>query len=205
MKIKFALAGLTAILALAGCAVPTQYVDMKNDNVAVMGLDYKDFENAATDMVNDMLNSQLMAHPRVCKDPQRCVLAISNIVNDTNERIDTDQLTKKIRVSLLNSGRFVVTTAIGINGAEDDMTRQSRDLRNSKMVNQSTVKKNGRVIAPDFSLSGKIVQRNLRVNSSTQQVEYSFMLTMTNLDNGLAYWEGEKTIVKRGDNRAVSW
>lgn len=99
----------------------------------------------------------------------------------------------------------MITTAIGANGPEDTMTAQSRMLKKSKMVNQKTVKKDGRVIAPDFSLSGKIIQRNNRVNSSTQQVDYYFQLTMTNLDDGLAYWEGEQAIIKRGDNRTVSW
>jgi uncharacterized protein (TIGR02722 family) len=204
MKLKLSLSAIALAAALTGCATPTQYVDTKNDNVAIMGLDYKDFESAATKMVNDMLNSPLMVHPRAAQGG-RYVIAISNITNDTAQRIDTDQLVKKIRVSLLNSGRFVITTAVGLNGPEDAMTAKSRSLQHSKMMNQATVKKNGRVIAPDFSLSGKILQRNHRVDSSTQQVEYSFMLTLTNLDTGLAYWEGEETIVKRGDNRTVTW
>lgn len=204
MSLKASWAAIALTVALAGCAPVTQYVDTKNDNVAVMGLDYKDFETAATQLVNDMLNSPLMVHPQAGQGA-RFVVAVSDIVNDTAQRIDTDQLTKKIRVSLLNSGRFVITTAIGVNGAEDQMTRMSRDLKNSKMVNQKTVKKDGRVIAPDYSLSGKIIQRNNRVDSRTQQVDYYFMLTMTNLDNGLAYWEGEYPIIKRGDNRTVTW
>src|SRR3546814_17574786 len=109
-------------------------------------------------MVNQMLASPLMVHPKASQGG-RYVLAVSNIGNDTTQRIDTDQLTKKIRISLLNSGRFIVTTAIGVNGAEDDMTRKSRQLRNSKMVNQITVKKNGSAIAPDHSLSGNIFTR----------------------------------------------
>lgn len=204
MKIRLLLTTLTASLILAGCATPTHYVDTKNDQVAVMGLDYKDFENAAGELVNQMLASPLMVHPK-SNQGARYVLAVSNVLNDTAQRIDTDQLTKKIRISLLNSGRFVVTTAIGINGPEDAMTQKVRQLRSSKMVNQKTVKKDGRVIAPDYSLSGKILQRNNRVSSSTQQVDYYFQLTMTNLDDGLAYWEGEYPIIKRGDNRSVSW
>ena len=204
MNTKLIFSSLALTLALTGCVTTTQYVDPKADQVAVMGLDYKDFENAASELVNQMLASQLMVHPKSAQGG-RYVLAVSNIVNDTTQRIDTDQLTKKIRISLLNSGRFVVTTAIGINGAEDDMTRKSRQLSNSKMVNQKTVKKNGRVVAPDFSLSGKIMQRNNRVDSRTQQVDYYFQLTMTNLDDGLAYWEGEFPIIKRGDNRTVAW
>ncbi|WP_323018221.1 penicillin-binding protein activator LpoB [Castellaniella sp.] len=204
MNTRLLLSTTTLCLALAGCVTPTHYVDMKNDNVAVMGLDYKDFESAATELVNQMLASPLMVHPK-SNQGARYVLTVSNVVNDTVQRIDTDQLTKKIRISLLNSGRFVVTTAVGLNGPEDAMTAKSRQLKSSKMMNQKTVKKAGRVIAPDYSLSGKIIQRNNRVNSSTQQVDYYFMLTMTNLDDGLAYWEGEYPIVKRGDNRTVTW
>ncbi|GKX62496.1 penicillin-binding protein activator LpoB [Pragia fontium] len=189
-------------LSLTGCAQEgAYYVDSKNDNVAVMGLDYKDFEMAAQNMVDDMLSSDLLVHPQ----GGRYVLTVTGIVNDTDQRIDTDQLTKKIRSSLLNSGRFVVTTAITANGPEDEMTRKVRQLRKSKMVNQKTVKKDGRVIAPDFSLTGKIIQQNQRVNSKTQQVEYYFQLTLTNLDDGLAYWEKEYPIIKRGDNRTASW
>lgn len=204
MNLKLSASAIVLVAALTGCATPTQYVDTKNDNVAVMGLDYKDFESAATKMVNKMLDSPLMVHPKAAQGG-RYVIAISNITNDTSQRIDTDQLIKKIRVSLLNSGRFVVTTAVGLNGPEDAMTAKSRTLQGSKMMNQATVKKNGRVIAPDFSLSGKILQSNHRVDSSTQRVEYTFMLTLTNLDNGLAYWEDEENIVKSGDNRTVTW
>ncbi len=189
-------------LSLAGCAQEgAYYVDSSSDSVAVMGLDYKDFEMAANSMVEDMLSSDLLVHPQ----GGRYVLTVTGIINDTDQRIDTDQLTKKIRTSLLNSGRFVVTTAINANGPEDEMTRKVRQLRNSKMVNQKTVKKDGRVIAPDFSLTGKIIQQNQRVNSKTQQVEYYFQLTLTNLDDGLAYWEKEYPIIKRGDNRSASW
>ncbi|AWH89882.1 penicillin-binding protein activator LpoB [Limnobaculum parvum] len=204
MKIlnKKTLLAAAVAFSLVGCAEQaTYYVDSKNDSVAVMGLDYKDFEMAATNMVDDMLSSDLLVHPQ----GGRYVLTVTDIVNDTDQRIDTDQLTKKIRISLLNSGRFVVTTAINANGPEDEMTRKVRELRKSKMVNQKTVKKDGRVIAPDFSLTGKIIQQNQRVNSSTQQVEYYFQLTLTNLDDGLAYWEKEYPIIKRGDNRSVSW
>jgi uncharacterized protein (TIGR02722 family) len=191
--------------ALTGCAdEPTRYVDSRSDDVALMGLDYKDFETAATIMVDDMLSSDLLVHPQAGKGG-RYVVTVTGVVNDTNQRIDTDQLTKKIRTSLLNSGRFVVTTAITANGPEDIMTAKSRELSNSKLVNQKTVKKMGRVIAPDFSLTGKIIEQNRRVDKKTQQVEYYFQLTLTNLDDGLAYWEKEYPIIKRGSNKSVSW
>lgn len=193
-----------AAAVMAGCATQTHYVDPATDTTVVMGLDYKDFAKAADDAVADMTSSPLLVHPQSVKGA-RYVIAISNIVNDTTQRIDTDQLTKKIRSDLLRSGRFITTTAIGLNGAEDEMTAKVRELKNSKMVDQRTVKKDGAVIAPDFSMSGKIIQRNHKVDRSTQQVDYYFQLTLTNLENGLAYYEGEYPIIKRGSNKSVSW
>ncbi len=190
------------LFVVSGCATPTQNIDMNNDRgQAVMGLDYRDFQKAASDAVSSMLQSGAVNK----KSGGRYGLAISRIVNDTMQRIDTDQLIKKIRVELLQSGKVVVTTAVGANGAEDKLAMQARQLRKSDEFKQSTVAKKGQMIAPELSLSGKIIQRNIRVNSGTQQVEYYFQLTLTDINTGLAFWEGESVIGKRGSNNSVSW
>ena len=193
--------GLT-LLAISGCSSSVQNIDTANDRAgAVMGLDYRDFQNAAGQAVTSLLQSGAVSK----RDGGRYVLAISRIVNDTMQRIDTDQLIKKIRVDLLQSGKVVVTTVVGIDGAEDRLAMQTRELRQSGEFNQNTVAKTGQMVAPELSLSGKIVQRNIRMDSSTQQVEYYFMLTLTDINTGLAVWEGETMIGKRGSNRSVSW
>lgn len=196
----FALIVISTILV--ACTSTPVKVDVNNDTAStVMGLDYRDFSEASTKMVESILKSPALIHP----DGDRYVLAVSKILNDTMQRIDTDQLVKKIRIELLNSGRVVVTSAVGGNGAEDVMSYELRELRNNKEFNQSTISTEGNLIAPDFSLSGKILQRNNSVNSRTTQVDYYFQLTLTNVENGLAYWEGEVPIIKRGSSKTVSW
>ena len=197
------LMGLILLLLLAsGCATTTRNIDMSNDREqAVMGLDYRDFQKAAGEAISSMLQSGALNK----RGGGRYVLAISRIVNDTMQRIDTDQLIKKIRVELLQSGKVVVTTAVGANGAEDKLTMQARQLRKSDEFNQATVAKKGQMIAPELSLSGKIIQRNVKVSRSKQQVEYYFQLTLTDINTGLAFWEGESVIGKRGSNKSVSW
>lgn len=201
MLVQFLSIGVL-ISMLSACAAPTQNIDMDYDREqAVMGLDYRDFQKAAGEAVTSMLQSGAVNK----RDGGRYVLAISRIVNDTMQRIDTDQLVKKIRVELLQSGKVVVTTAVGANGAEDALSMQARELRNSDEFNQATVAKKGQMIAPDLSLSGKIIQRNLKVKKGTQQVEYYFQLTLTDINTGLAFWEGESVIGKRGSSKSVSW
>jgi PBP1b-binding outer membrane lipoprotein LpoB len=84
------------------------------------------------------------------------------------------------------------------------MSMAARELRNSDEFDQSGVQKKGTLQAPDLSLSGKILQRNQTVGDE-QQVEYYIQLSMTDLASGLAFWEGETPIIKRGSNDSVSW
>ncbi|QOY55380.1 penicillin-binding protein activator LpoB [Candidatus Sulfurimonas marisnigri] len=194
--------GVTGLL-FSGCATKTTNIDINNDKGdAVMGLDYRDFQGAAQDMIESLLASGAVNKP----NGERYVLVVSRIINDTMQHIDTDQLVKKIRVGLLRSGKVVVTTAVGVNGAEDTMAMKTRkELRVDDEFNQKTVAGKGSMIAPDLSLSGKILQRNIRVDKSTQRVEYYFQMSLTDIKTGLAFWEDERVIGKRGSNKSVAW
>lgn len=194
---------LLATMGISGCSTTgVERVDTKNDIAeTTMGLEYRDFEQAAAEAIRSLLASGAVDHPK----GERYVLVISRVVNDTMQRIDSEQLTKKIRIELLNTGKVVTTTALGANGAEDAMAYKARQLRNDDEFNQANVAQKGSLRAPDLSLSGKIIQRNLKMNRNTQQVEYSFMLTLTDINSGLAIWENETPIVKRGPSKSVSW
>ena len=168
---------------------------------STFGLDYRDFEYAAKQAVDSFLNSPLSRKPG---SNAPWVMAISRIINDTTLNFDTDQLVKKIRIALLNSGRVITTTAVAAGGPEDRMSAQVRELQSSDLFNQKTVAKRGRMVAPDLSLSGKIIQRTNKVGGK-QQVDYYFQLTATNIDTGLAYWEFEKVIAKLGKDKNFSW
>ena len=165
------------------------------------GLDYRDFEYSAKQAVDSFLNSPLSQKPG---SNAPWVMAISRIINDTTLNIDTDQLVKKIRIALLNSGRVVTTTAVAAGGPEDAMSAQVRELQDSDLFNQDTVAGRGTMVAPELSLSGKIIQRTNRVGSK-QQVDYYFQLTATNIETGLAYWEFEEVIAKLGSDSNFSW
>lgn len=197
---------IPVLLAMSGCQSTTKYVSTHDEDTVVMGLSQRDFEAAANQALDEIIASPLLVHPEADKGG-RYILSIYNIINDTTQRIDTDQLVKKIRVGLLNSGKFLTTTAVSFTGAgpEDSSTAKSRELQDSSLMNQNTTKKDGQVYAPDFSLSGKIIQRTSKVSNSKQLVEYYFQLTMTQLETGLAYWEGEYPIAKTGRNDSVSW
>jgi len=189
-----------------GCATSSgpHYVNQEKTGTSAamtMGLDYQDFRKASMDAVQSMLRSGALNRP----GGGRYVLAISTLINDTTQRIDMDQLVKSIRIALLQSGKVVVTTAVRAGGAEDNMSYAARKLRKSDEFNQKTVAKKGQMIAPDFSLSGKIIQRNATLSNGETKVDYYFQLTLTDIKTGLAYWEGETVITKAGSGKSVNW
>jgi len=200
MKIKLLTITALSLVLLSGCADKISRIDMNNDTGdQVIGLDYRDFHEAATKATQSMLRSPSLTKP----GGGRYILAISDIKNDTMQHIDTDQLIKKIRIELLNSGKVYTTTAVGT--TQDKMNKDARALREDDEFRNSSVAKKGTLVAPDMSLSGKILQRNINMGNGKVQVEYYFMLTLTDLSNGFATWEGETIIGKRGGAKAVAW
>ena len=92
--IKLTISSVLATTLLSGCgATKTVNIDLDHDREAsaVMGLDYRDFQSAAQDMVASLISSGAINKP----NGGRYVLVISNIINDTMQHIDTDLLVKK--------------------------------------------------------------------------------------------------------------
>ncbi len=201
----------STLIFLGGCANtgPTysggaHYINNESSGTSTpttLGLDYQDFRKASMDAVQSMLKSGALNKP----GGGRYVLAISDIINDTTQRIDIDQLVKSIRIALLQSGKVVVTTAVRAGGPEDKMSFEARQLRKNSEFNQKTVAKKGQMIAPDFSLSGKIIERNHSIGDGEVKVDYYFQLTLTDIKTGLAFWEGETVVQKVGSDKTVNW
>ncbi len=192
--------GLISIAA-GGCGgTKTTNIDiLHDDGKAVMALDYRDFDRAASEMVQSLLSSGALKK----KDGSRYVVATGRIINDTMQRIDTDQLMAKIEEELMNSGQVVMSSAVG--SGTDKLIHEMRELRDSEEFDQSTIGKRGTLIAPELTISGKIFQRNLRYDSKRQQVEYYFQLKLSDTTTGLRYWQKETIIGKRGSNKSVAW
>lgn len=243
------IANLTILLALCACG-GTKVIDT-NDSEQVasmsntMQLEYRDWEKTADAMTKSMVSSGAFA------DIKKPVIAIGNVENDTMQRFDTDILVKKIRSTLINSGRAQVstgfqnrkTTATGYipvsaemqavsvspnsaaamkakakgyaeveyekNVAEDETTHQVRETRGDSEYDQKTIAGKGTLVAPNMSLTGKMIQRNLQTDSclfcgGDERVEYYLQMTLTDVKTGLSVWEEEQPILKQGKH-APTW
>jgi len=180
---------------LAGCS-SAHYVETGGHEsvVSVGEINIQDYIQAANSATSDLLASGAL--DKVPKPP--AVLAISRIINNTGQQIDTDVLVKKIRVALLNSGKAQTTTTMGVGGtAEDPMAKGLQQEAQFKADQQNTP-------TPDFTLSGKIIETRAQ-SGTTHQSTYSFQLSLTDAKTGLAVWEGEKEITKQGKRNTVGF
>ena len=192
-------------LALCAGCTETRVIDTTNQKEIssmqnVMELEYRDWTNTAEAMTNSMIASGALS------SETKPVIAIANIVNDTQQRFDTDILTKKIRTTLLKSGKAQIATNFS---GEDTTSNAVRTLRDNAEYAQNTIANKGTLVAPNMSLSGKMMQRNLKLqsgwlSSNDTRVEYYLQLTLTDLKSGLSVWEDEQPIIKEG-NHAPTW
>ena len=183
-------------LLVGGCATPAHYIQTggRESLVNVNQINIQDFIQAANDATSDLLASGAL--DKVANPP--AVLAISRIVNNTGQQIDTDLLTKKIRVALLNSGKAQTTTTMGLGGTAEDPMAKGLQQEAEFKSDQKTTR------TPDFTLSGKIIQ-TIAKDGNTSQSTFSFQLSLTDAKNGLAVWEGEKEITKQGGRPSVGF
>ena len=183
------------VALLAGCATDAHYVQTggRENVVTVSGINIQDYIQAANASVTKLLAAGAL--DRVQNPP--AVLAMSRIINNTGQQIDTDLLTKKIRVALLQSGKAVTTTTFGLGGQAEDPLAKGIQQEQEFTSDQKTTR------TPDFSLSGKIIETVARAGS-TRQSTYSFQLSLTD-KQGLAVWEDEEEITKQGSRSSVGF
>lgn len=193
---QIGIVGLSSAL-LVGCASQANYVDSGGPRTltTVNQINIQDYQMAADKMVNSLIHSVINQGRLQTSANGQAILGISRVINNTSEHVDTDLLTKKIRVALNKTGQVVTTTTYGLGGkAEDPLAQQI--LRDREKAEGKPL-----TLLPDYSLSGKIIELRTRVGRKYQS-SHVFQLTLTSRD-GLAIWEDEKTITKQGGPRAL--
>ena len=187
--------GLSILLALGlclGCA-STERVDTDNDTEVTVSFDYRDIEGAVAQLVASLLESPRLAP----QGDQLAVVAIGRVTNDTCQHLDTDLITLRLSEALMATDRFTLTSVFADKASgRDTMVSDARTARGNAEFNQSTTQKQGQLVAPDFSLTGKLSQRNVRRDDGGLRVEYFLTLKATRIRDGLTLWQSNVQRVK---------
>jgi penicillin-binding protein activator len=198
MKYLLPLGTATLALLASGCASNNAaYIDPQGTNtiVSLNAINIQDWNNAADKLVASLLESGVLE-----RGPQPvAVMAVSRIRNNTQQQIDTDSLTKKIRVALNKTGKIVTTTTLGPDGkVEDALAADTGNMQKFIAGEKQTT------TLPYYTLSGKLLEDRV-TSGSTKQTTYSFQLSLTTVKDGLAVWEEETQIAKQGKRSSVGW
>lgn len=197
------LIGSLALLG-SGCMDRTQLVDQNNDTEIVAGLDYKDFSEAAEATVRQILGSKKVA--RLTAADKTYVVAVGAVQDETPLGIDTDLITARITEALLNDERFTISSVFAATSSNrDTMVSDARTVRGNAEFNAATVQKQGQLKAPDFSLTGKIIARDVKRDNGGHQYEYYFQLRMSDMASGTVVVSKETRIIKRTGKKSHTW
>ncbi|MFN5496579.1 MAG: penicillin-binding protein activator LpoB [bacterium] len=186
-------------LALAACQ-KAQYVDPKGNDLIVNAdrMNIQDWNLLADQVVQSMVNSGVLA--RLPNQPAGILL--NPVINTTTQQFDTDGIMKKIRISLLNTGRCEVIMTAGPGGrAEDQIAQDAQALKDFQSGKDNQVNPNN---IPDATLTAKLIEDRAR-SGSTRQVAYVLQMSLTNTNTGRAVWEGEASVIKQGQRSSVGF
>jgi len=190
MKTKILLPlSLVALSAVfVGCGTNAHYVQTgdKEQIVSLGQINIQDYANAASDAVKDLLASGAL--DKVPNPP--ALLEISRIVNNTSQQVDTDLLTKKISIALLQSGKAQTKIVDPLASTYYKDTQTAGTAKVTRL--------------PDFTLSGKIIETVDRAGD-TRRTTYSFQLSLNDTRQEVQVWEGEKEIGKQGTRSSVGF
>ncbi|OIR07424.1 hypothetical protein GALL_103830 [mine drainage metagenome] len=200
MKLTSSILVLSALvpagLFLAGCETTVRPVDPRaNQVINASQISPQEWAQAADKLINNLLSSNVL--DRAPEKP--AILGISRIVNNTQQQVDTDELTKKIRVALNNTGKVLTTTTVGLGGKVEDPLAQQAEQYNQFMAGQKQVTR-----MPDYTLSGKLLEDRISQGNNTQ-ITYTFQLSLTDVRTGLAVWESEQQISKVAHRDTLGW
>ncbi|MBQ8294644.1 MAG: penicillin-binding protein activator LpoB [Alphaproteobacteria bacterium] len=200
MKKVFYLMIAIAFMGVGCSSSPKVLTDSESQEFVSATLSSNDFEVAAQSMLNDMLAHEL-ASPKPNGQPY--IMKVSEIVNDTQQRLNMRDLTMFITKEVRRSGNVKATNSFGSNRNSD--VAASRELAESSLVDKSTVKKNNTVKAFDLSLTGRISQKNTNVDRRNKLIEYTFDLSLTDVSDGTELWSDYKIIKKLVDKDTQTW
>jgi len=131
------------------------------------------------------------------------VLKLDRTINDTNDPdLNTSALTDVIFEELLNSDKVEVTLAEG--AGRTQAIANSRANAVDPNFDQSTVAKQGRLVAANLLMRPKVVSKETR-DGSTRNIERFFVMDLAEIDQGLVMWKYSKPLGFVTNRSTVGW
>lgn len=195
MRICFAVL-LSTVFTLASCGPKAFTKGEYDDPTRVELLDDK-YNEADMQQMADTIVKAMVACDAVLKSPKPPVVFVEKVQNRTEEHIDTESLTDKIRTALIKSGkvRFV-------NKAQREQLEEEYKHNESGNVNNPTQKKRGKQTGADYMMSGALAT-NVQQVGNDKFIYYKLTMNFTNVEESTIDCTEEREIRKKYRKRSV--
>ena len=198
----FALVSLFSTLALiSGCAATTRTLDPGTEQHYDANYDFSDKKQIVRTLTDSLLSS-----PNVTTEtPNKPVIIVYGVDNETSEHINTGGITDDIRLSLIKSGEYRF-----LNRKQRANVQQETDFQYAGFVPPEQRVIEGRQLGADYILSGtlrsieKKQARQWRLNKK-ELVYYSMNLELTDLQSGEISWADNVEIAREASRPIIGW
>jgi penicillin-binding protein activator len=193
MKIVFA---VLAVFALSACG-PKAFKDGAYDDPNRVELLDDKFNEADMQQMADTIVDAILKCPVIVEAKGRPSIAVSKVVNRTEEYPDLDSLTEMIRSNLTKSRkvRFIDR------GAREEIDSE-HDYNESGRVAKDAAPKRGKQKGVEFLLSGALAT-NVQQVGSDKLIYYKLNMKLTNLEENAIECEEEKEVRKKYQKKSV--
>lgn len=195
-KITFLTFGTVAFLAI-GCKstpAPVHREDPNKDSTLSTRFGMSDARITATQLINDCLAREINGRNwtdvyRAEHQGRNPIIAVGEVVNKTDSRIQTQQVTTRVEEELLNSGRVRVI-------AERDLREQLRIERtDTKFTDPAFIKKVQAEHAADYILTGEILYA-FETDGTRERADYQVAMQLIDLETLQKVWIRSAEVAK---------
>ncbi|MBC7386500.1 MAG: penicillin-binding protein activator LpoB [Cryobacterium sp.] len=187
---------LAASFGLSACGPKAFTKGEYDDPTRVELLDDK-FNEADMQSMADTMVKSMVACPEIDKAAQRPVVIVDGVKNNTEEHIDMQSLTDKIRTALIKTRRvkFVDKEA---RGTLDEEYRYNE----AGNVAKEKAKKRGKQTGADYVLRGAMAT-NIQQVGNDKFIYYKLTMNLTNLESSEIDCTEEKELRKKYRRRSI--
>ncbi|MFH1222706.1 MAG: penicillin-binding protein activator LpoB [Pseudomonadota bacterium] len=147
----------------------------------------------------DALVDSLMKNKIITAAKGAPVFQVETVSNSTDEHIDMQSLTDKIRTALIKSGKVQFHDKLQRKTLSDEYSYQTE----SGNVNKETAKGKGHQVGADYILAGDFAS-NVQELGGKKVIYYKLTLNATDIKTGLITWTEEKAIKKLFKKRSYA-
>jgi penicillin-binding protein activator len=188
-----------SLIALSSCSTNRAFTKGEyTEPDRVILLDDR-FNDSDMRILADALVKSLEESPVMKDQAQKPVFQVEAVTNSTDEHIDMQSLTDKVRAALIKTGK----AAFHDKKQRGTLIEEYEYQTKSGNVDQKTAKKRGFQIGSDYLLSGNFTSIVQEVGAK-KVVYYKLTLNATNITTGIISWSDEKEIKKLYKKRSVS-